>query len=46
MTNDGLPKARLHRMGEVMGGYAERGEIPGVVTLIARRTQVLVDVRT
>jgi CubicO group peptidase (beta-lactamase class C family) len=37
MTGGGLSKARLARVGEVMGGYVERGEVPGVVTLVARR---------
>jgi CubicO group peptidase (beta-lactamase class C family) len=43
MTDGGLSKARLGRMGEVMGGYAGRGEVPGVVTVVARRGEVHVE---
>jgi CubicO group peptidase (beta-lactamase class C family) len=43
MTDGGLSKTRLGRMGEVMGGYAGRGEVPGVVTLVARRGEVHVE---
>ncbi len=38
-----LSKARLQRMRHVMAGYVERGEIPGIVTLLSRRGQVVVD---
>ena len=30
-TGGGLSKTRLGRVGEVMGGYVKRGEVPGVV---------------
>jgi hypothetical protein len=40
MTNGGLSKVRLARVGEVVGGYVERGEVPGAVTLLARRGEV------
>lgn len=40
MTDGGLSKTRLGRLGEVMGGYVQRGEVPGVVTLVARRGEV------
>src|SRR5271168_66597 len=44
MTNSGgLSKARLGRMHEVMTGYVERGEVPGIVTLVCRRDEVHVD---
>ena len=43
MTDGGLSKARLGRMGEVIGGYVERGEVPGVVIVVARRGEVHVD---
>jgi CubicO group peptidase (beta-lactamase class C family) len=36
--------ARLARMHDVMAGYVERGEVPGLVTLISRRGEVHVDV--
>jgi CubicO group peptidase (beta-lactamase class C family) len=37
MSNGGLSKARLGRMHDVMAGHVERGEVPGVVTLVRRR---------
>ncbi|MFE9692743.1 serine hydrolase domain-containing protein [Micromonospora sp. NPDC005806] len=40
MSVGGLSKERLARVGEVMGGYVERDEVPGVVTLIARGGEV------
>ncbi len=43
MSNGGLGKARLGRMHAVMAGYVERGEIPGIVTLVSRRGEVHVD---
>ncbi len=39
----GLSKARLGRMHDVMAGYVERGEAPGIVTLVSRRGEVHVD---
>src|SRR3954449_6031348 len=44
MSTAGLSKARLSRMHEVMAGYVERGEVPGLVTLVSRRGEVDVDV--
>src|SRR2546426_6422189 len=44
MSISGLSKARLSRMHDVMAGYAERGEVPGLVTLVSRRGEVHVDV--
>src|SRR5438445_5003328 len=44
MSTSGLSKARLSRMHEVMAGYVERGEVPGLVTLVSRRGEVHVDV--
>ncbi len=43
MSTGGLSKARLGRMGDVMAGYVERGEVPGIVTLLSRRGEVHVD---
>jgi CubicO group peptidase (beta-lactamase class C family) len=40
MADGGLSKLRLARVGEVVGGYVERGEVPGVVTLVARHGEV------
>src|SRR5205814_6005642 len=43
MSKGGLSKARLSRMQDVMAGYVERGEVPGIVTLVSRRGEVHVD---
>src|SRR5438105_5397605 len=43
MSTAGLSKARLSRMHEVMAGYVERGEVPGLITLVSRRGEVHVD---
>src|SRR5438034_6673339 len=43
MSNGGLSRERLGRMHDVMAGYVERGELPGLVTLISRRGEVHVD---
>jgi CubicO group peptidase (beta-lactamase class C family) len=43
MRSAGLSKVRLRRMHAVMSGYVERGEVPGIVTLVARRGEVHVD---
>jgi CubicO group peptidase (beta-lactamase class C family) len=43
MSVGGLSKERLERMREVMAGYVERGELPGLVTLISRRGEVQVE---
>ena len=40
----GLSKARLARMHDIMAGHVERGLVPGVATLIARRGEIHVDV--
>jgi CubicO group peptidase (beta-lactamase class C family) len=39
----GLSQARLGRLHDVMTGYVERGEIPGLVTLLSRHGEVHVD---
>ena len=43
MSAAALSKARLGRMHDVMAGHVERGELPGLVTLISRRDEVHVD---
>ena len=43
MSTAGLSEARLGRMHDVMAGYVERGEVPGLVTLVSRRGEVHVD---
>lgn len=44
MSTGGFSAARLDRMRAIMGGYVERGEVPGLVTLVSRRGEVHVDV--
>jgi CubicO group peptidase (beta-lactamase class C family) len=43
MSGGGLSSARLGRMHDVMAGFVERGDLPGLVTLVSRRGQVHVD---
>ena len=43
MSAGGLSKARLDRMHDVMAGYVERAEVPGIVTLVCRRGEAHVD---
>lgn len=43
MSTAGLSRARLAHMHDVMAGYVERGEVPGLVTLVSRRGEVHVD---
>jgi CubicO group peptidase (beta-lactamase class C family) len=43
MSTAGLSRARLARMHDFMVGYVERGEVPGLVTLVSRRGEVHVD---
>jgi len=35
MSTGGLSIGRLDRMHNVMAGYVERGEVPGIVTLVS-----------
>ncbi len=44
MSTGGWSKMRLSRMHDVMAGYVERGEVPGLVTLVSRRGEVHIDV--
>ncbi len=43
MSTGGFSQPRLDRMHDVMAGYVERGEVPGMVTLVSRRGEVHVD---
>jgi CubicO group peptidase (beta-lactamase class C family) len=43
VTAGGLSKARLDRMHDVMAGYVERGDVPGLVTAVSRRGELHVD---
>jgi CubicO group peptidase (beta-lactamase class C family) len=42
-SNGELSNARLGRMRDVMASHVERGEVPGVVTLVSRRAKTHVD---
>jgi CubicO group peptidase (beta-lactamase class C family) len=44
MSDGGMSQERLKRMHDLMSGYVERGEVPGMVTLINRKGAVYVDV--
>ncbi len=44
MSTGGLSIVRLGRMHDFMNGYVERGEVPGLITLVSRRGEVHVDV--
>jgi len=37
MSSAGLSKTRLGRLRDVMAGFVERREVPGLVALISRR---------
>ena len=39
----GLSKRRLKRIHDVMAGHVERGDVPGLVTLVSRRGETHVD---
>ena len=43
MSADGLSRARLRRMREVMAGHVGRGAAAGMVTAVSRRGEVQVD---
>src|SRR3974390_2200239 len=43
MNTSGLSGARLDHMHDVMAGYVERGEVPGIATLVCRRDEVHFD---
>jgi CubicO group peptidase (beta-lactamase class C family) len=43
MRSGGLSTARLGRMHDVLAGHVERGDLPGLVTLVSRRGEVHVD---
>ena len=43
MGGGGFSKTRLARLGSVLGGYVERGEVAGVVVLLDRRGETHVE---
>jgi CubicO group peptidase (beta-lactamase class C family) len=43
MSSGGLSKERLQQMHRVLAAYVERGDIPGILTMICRRDAVYVD---
>ncbi len=44
MSSGGLSKTRLGRLHDVMAGHVDRGDAPGLVTLVSRRGEVHVGV--
>ena len=43
MSSAGLSNARLARLHDVMASYVERGEVPGLVTLVSRRGETHIE---
>src|SRR5260370_17336290 len=43
MSSAGLSNARIARLHDVMASYVERGEVPGLVTLVSRRGETHVE---
>ena len=43
MSTAALSKLGLDRMYDLMSGYVERGDIPGIVTLVSRGDEIHVD---
>jgi CubicO group peptidase (beta-lactamase class C family) len=43
MAHGGFSKSRLARMHQVMAGYVENGSVAGLVTLVSRRGETVVD---
>ncbi len=43
MSGGGLSKTRLARMRDVMAGYVERGEVPGLVLAVSRRGEAIIE---
>jgi CubicO group peptidase (beta-lactamase class C family) len=43
MKTESLSRKRLERLHNRMTGYIERGEVPGIVTLVSRHGEVYVD---
>src|SRR5690242_12867092 len=44
MSTDGLAAPRLARLHDVMTEHVERGDAPGVITVVSRRGEVHLDV--
>jgi CubicO group peptidase (beta-lactamase class C family) len=43
LKSSGFSRARLRRMSDVMRGFVDRGEVPGIVTLLCRHDETHVD---
>ncbi|MGD0068154.1 MAG: serine hydrolase domain-containing protein [Streptosporangiaceae bacterium] len=43
MSGGGWSKSRLARMRDVMAGYVERGEVPGLVLAVSRRGEAVIE---
>ncbi|WP_033823789.1 serine hydrolase [Kitasatospora sp. MBT63] len=44
VSDGGLSEARLARLRQVLAGYVERGEVPGLVAVVQRRGHVHIEV--
>jgi CubicO group peptidase (beta-lactamase class C family) len=44
MSSGGLSSTRLARLNDVLAGYVERGDVPGLVALVSRRGETHVEV--
>lgn len=44
MTNSGLSEERVARLHDIMAGHVDRGDAPGVVSVVSRRGEAHVDV--
>ena len=43
MSGSGLSKSRLARMRDVIAGYVERREVPGLVLAVSRRGEAFIE---
>jgi CubicO group peptidase (beta-lactamase class C family) len=43
MSTGGFSKSRLGRLRDVLAGYVDRGEVPGIVALVSRRGETHVE---
>jgi hypothetical protein len=43
MSTEELSVARLGRLHDVMAGHVERGDVPGIITLVSRYDEAHVD---
>ena len=43
MSTAGFSKARLDRMHDALAGYVDRGQVPGIVTMVSRHGEAHID---